>query len=362
MGAGAAGMQVNPPRQLVGHKVFKRNNPMTDRFPMHKFLHFEFYCQDATNVSKRFGYGMGMTMVAKSDQGTGNHTYASYVMKSNEVVFTFTAPYGLSTNKSDSQPPLPYFDCAQAHAFVADHGLAVRAVGVAVDDAAEAFRIATENGAVAMQSPVVLEDASGAGKLTVSEVKLYGDVALRFVSGDYHGVYMPGYEATPEAPVQNFGLQRVDHAVGNVPDLIAQVNYLCDAVGFHEFAEFTAEDVGTVDSGLNSMVLASNNEMVLLPINEPTFGTKRKSQIQTYLEQNAGAGLQHLALKTDDIFATMKLMQERSPMGGFEFMPRPSDAYYRELPSKIGEVLTPAQYAECERMGLLVDRDDQGVL
>lgn len=41
-----------------------------------------------------------------------------------------------------------------------------------------------------------------------------------------------------------------------------------------------ADDVGTVDSGLNSMVLASNNEMVLLPVNEPTFGTKRKSQIQ----------------------------------------------------------------------------------
>lgn len=46
-------------------------------------------------------------------------------------------------------------------------------------------------------------------------------------------------------------------------------------LGFHEFAEFVAEDVGTVDSGLNSMVMANNNEMVLLPINEPTHGTKR---------------------------------------------------------------------------------------
>lgn len=58
-----------------------------------------------------------------------------------------------------------------------------------------------------------------------------------------------------------------------------------------------ADDVGTLDSGLNSAVLASNNELVILPINEPTFGTKRKSQIQTYLEQNEGPGLQHLALK-----------------------------------------------------------------
>lgn len=53
-------------------------------------------------------------------------------------------------------------------------------------------------------------------------------------------------------------------------------------------SEFTAEDVGTVDSGLNSLVLASNDEMVLLPVNEPTFGTRRKSQIQTYLEHNEG--------------------------------------------------------------------------
>ena len=41
------------------------------------------------------------------------------------------------------------------------------------------------------------------------------------------------------------------------------------AQGFHEFAEFTAEDVGTVDSGLNSCVLANNSEMILLPVNEP---------------------------------------------------------------------------------------------
>lgn len=44
-----------------------------------------------------------------------------------------------------------------------------------------------------------------------------------------------------------------------------------------------AQDVGTVDSGLNSMVLASNNERVLLPVNEPTFGTRRKSQIQVLI-------------------------------------------------------------------------------
>jgi len=68
---------------------------------------------------------------------------------------------------------------------------------------------------------------------------------------------------------------------------------------------------------------------------------RRKSQIQTYLEQNEGAGLQHLALKTDDIFATIRQMREAEEMfGGFELMKRPSDEYYRELPDRLGDQLS----------------------
>ena len=73
-------------------------------------------------------------------------------------------------------------------------------------------------------------------------------------------------------------------------------------------AEFTAADVGTVDSGLNSLVLASNAENVLLPINEPTYGTRRRSQIETYLVANGGEGVQHIALFTDDVFRTVRTL------------------------------------------------------
>jgi 4-hydroxyphenylpyruvate dioxygenase-like putative hemolysin len=68
---------------------------------------------------------------------------------------------------------------------------------------------------------------------------------------------------------------------------------------------------------------------------------RRKSQIQTYLEQNEGAGLQHLALKTDDIFATVaKMRQVEGTLCGFELMARPSDGYFRELPERLGDKLT----------------------
>jgi 4-hydroxyphenylpyruvate dioxygenase len=102
---------------------------------------------------------------------------------------------------------------------------------------------------------------------------------------------------------------------------------------------------------------------VLLPVNEPTHGTKRKSQIQTYLENNNGSGVQHIALKTDDIFKTMREMKQRSMIGGFEFMPQPSDAYYEKVPGRIGaDTLTAEQLKELKALGLLADRDDQGVL
>ena len=160
----------------------------------------------------------------------------------------------------------------------------------------------------------------------------------------------------------DFGLRRVDHTVGNVPKLAPVVTYLKQFTGFHEFAEFTAEDVGTSESGLNSVVLASNNEMVLLPLNEPVFGTKRKSQIQTYLEHNEGPGVQHLALMSDDIFRTLREMRRRSGVGGFDFMPSPPPTYYRNVKKRAGDVLTDDQIKECEELGILVDKDDQGTL
>lgn len=176
--------------------------------------------------------------------------------------------------------------------------------------------------------------------------------------------FLPKFEAVEAAssfPL-DYGIRRLDHAVGNVPELAQAVNYVKEFTGFHEFAEFTAEDVGTSESGLNSVVLANNEETVLFPMNEPVFGTKRKSQIQTYLEHNEGAGLQHLALVSEDIFRTLREMRKRSAVGGFEFMPSPPPTYYKNLKSRAGDVLSDEQIKECEELGILVDRDDQGTL
>ncbi|KAF9589754.1 hypothetical protein IFM89_028663 [Coptis chinensis] len=349
--------------KLVGFSNFVHSNPKSDRFRVKQFHHIEFWCTDATNSAHRFSWGLGMPIVAKSDLSTGNLVHASYLIRSGDLNFLFTAPYSPSIAGNDltRTASIPTFSHAVSRSFTASHGLAVRAIAVVVEDAEAAFNISVANGAKPSSSPIKLDH-----NVILSEVHLYGDVVLRYLSfNNSESTFLPGFEEVDEtssARGLDFGLRRLDHAVGNVPSVTEAVAYVKQFTGFHEFAEFTAEDVGTAESGLNSVVLANNDEMVLLPMNEPVYGTKRKSQIQTYLEHNEGAGVQHLALVSEDIFTTLREMRRRSGVGGFQFMPAPPPTYYKNLKSRAGDVLTDEMIKECEELGILVDRDTQGTL
>eukprot|EP00538_Stauroneis_constricta_P002507 CAMPEP_0119553632 /NCGR_PEP_ID=MMETSP1352-20130426/6343_1 /TAXON_ID=265584 /ORGANISM="Stauroneis constricta, Strain CCMP1120" /LENGTH=516 /DNA_ID=CAMNT_0007600077 /DNA_START=91 /DNA_END=1641 /DNA_ORIENTATION=+ len=377
------------------------------------FHHIEFYCGDAKSTATQFASALGMQLVGTTGQATGNDQCSSYGLQSGEFRLLLTAPYssamaalGRAQQRAlalegdidpmdfDAPNPLPGFHPDAAHAFFQKHGLAARAIGLEVQDASEAFRRSVEHGARPVLEPSFLKTCKGqvasdadtdmdysadsteqekadAG-CWIAEVELYGDVVLRYVSfpQDDDETRRSSLPFLPHlSPVaghlaerETYGIKRIDHAVGNVPNLYEALNYVANFTGFHEFAEFTAEDVGTVDSGLNSVVLASDSEDVLLPLNEPTSG-RRKSQIQTYLEQNEGAGLQHLALKTDDIFKTIRSMRETSnSLCGFELMAKPSDEYYAELPGRLGDQLSEDQYRMLEEEGILADADDEGVL
>ncbi|KAJ8564439.1 hypothetical protein K7X08_000899 [Anisodus acutangulus] len=350
--------------KLVGFKNFIRANPRSDFFSVKRFHHIEFWCGDATNTSRRFSWSLGIPIAAKSDLSTGNSVHASYLLRPviGGLNFLFTAPYSPSIS-TPSSAAIPSFSTSTHRDFTATHGLGVCAFALEVENAYTAFSASVARGAKPRFEPVTI-----GGHVAVAEVHLYGDVVLRFVSylKDADSlVFLPGFEAMDETASfkeLDYGIRRLDHAVGNVPELGPVVDYIKRFTGFHEFAEFTAEDVGTAESGLNSVVLANNDETVLLPLNEPVYGTKRKSQIQTYLEHNEGAGVQHLALVTEDIFRTLKEMRKRSGVGGFEFMPSPPPTYYKNLKSRAGEVLRDEQIQECEELGILVDRDDQGTL
>jgi 4-hydroxyphenylpyruvate dioxygenase len=245
-------------------------------------------------------------------------------------------------------------------------------VGIVVENVTKAYFGAVDNGAMGVVEPTLVKSYCGGHDYELAEIQLYGDVVLRLINFKEANVSMSNGSDAPFLPhlapypsrknKPNYGLTRLDHTVGNVPNLLEAQKYIQSFSNYHPFAEFTPEDIGTVDSGLNSVVLASKNEEVLLPLNEPTEG-KRKSQIQTFLEQNEGPGLQHIAIKTDDIFETItKMRYAEENLGGFELMVRPSDGYYRELPDRLGDKLTEEQYSKLEELGILADADEDGVL
>ena len=268
------------------------------------FHHVEFYCGDAKSAAQVFSQALGMSVTGSTGQHTGNDRCVSYALESGTVRFLLTAPYSRqvvserSTTSSgfDSTNPerefeapnsIPGFEPSAAHLFFAKHGLAARAIGLEVNSASESFRKSVERGALPVVEPTFVPACSGQKKLAgedtpgceIAEVELYGDVVLRFVSfaqnkeegQDSVLPFLPHLSPTGRQR-PSFGLQRIDHAVGNVPNLASALEHVAGFTGFHEFAEFTPEDIGTTDSGLNSVVLASDSENVLLPLNEPTEG------------------------------------------------------------------------------------------
>jgi 4-hydroxyphenylpyruvate dioxygenase len=270
------------------------------------FHHVEFYCGDAKSTAHRFSSALGMPVTGTAGQHTGNDKCVSYGLESGDVRFLLTAPYsqamsstGVSSTQApvtastpidDAPNPLPNFSPADAHQFFAKHGMAVRAVGLEVKDAKAAFDASVANGARPVLEPTFVPTCHGQSQkgqtgsgCYMAEVALYGDVVLRYLSFPDAKSVSPDKRPLPFLPHlspvegkmaerKTFGLRRIDHAVGNVPNLFETLADISAFTGFHDFAEFASEDVGSVESGLNSVVLASDTEDVLLPLNEPVNG------------------------------------------------------------------------------------------
>ncbi|CAM0870485.1 unnamed protein product [Alopecurus aequalis] len=342
----------------AGHRTFLRTNPRTDRFQALDFHHVELWCADAASSASRFSSALGVPLAARSDLSTGNTAHASHLLRSGSLSFLFTAPH--AERCSGDHATIPSFSPQDASRFAADHGCpVVRAVALRVPDAAEAFRTSVSGGARPAFAPVDLGLGFG-----FAEIELYGDVVLRFVScpeDNDEDTFLPGFQRIVgrSGAAPDYGLRRIDHVVGCLPELAPVAKYMAGFTGFHEFVEYTAEEVGTAESGLNILIIANNTETVLFNLAEPVHGTKRRSQVQTFLDHHGGPGVQHIALASDDVLATLR---EVRAAGGLEFLePRPP-SYYDGVRRRVGDVLSEAQIMGCQELGVLVDRDDQGVL
>jgi 4-hydroxyphenylpyruvate dioxygenase len=148
----------------------------------------------------------------------------------------------------------------------------------------------------------------------------------------------------------------IDHIVGNVElgHMEEWVGYYERVFGMTEMIHFSDEAISTEYSALMSKVVTDGSGRLKFPINEPAEG-KRKSQIDEYIEYYKGAGAQHIALATRNIVDCVSALRE----SGVEFLSIP-DSYYDDVPGRIGEI--EEDLADLRRLGILVDRDDEGYL
>ena len=283
----------------------------------------------------------GLKPTAYSGFETKNRRCASYVLEQGNIRFVLSTPY------------TPH-DEMSAHIML--HGDGVKVIALEVDDVEQAYRETTDRGAWGLSGPQESRDDFGA--LRTAAIAGYGQTVFQFVDrSDYTGVFKPGYKKlTEDRTVKPVGLAAIDHIVGNVE--LGKMNYWVDwfhkVMGFRQIVHYDDKVIHTEYSALMSKVMGSGNGRIKFPINEPAEGRK-KSQIEEYLDYYLGPGVQHVALLTGDIIATVRELRDR----GLEFL-RVPEAYYAALPERVGAI--KESYADIAELGILADRDDEGYL
>jgi 4-hydroxyphenylpyruvate dioxygenase len=244
---------------------------------------------------------------------------------------------------------------------VKKHGDGVKVIALWVDDATKSWEETTKRGAVSFMEPTVEKDAHG--EVVRSGIYTYGETVHVFVERkNYNGTFLPGFEKwesdyNPE-PV---GLKFIDHMVGNVGwgEMNTWVKWYEDVMGFVNFLSFDDTQIHTEYSALMSKVMSNGNGRIKFPINEPAEGKKR-SQIEEYLDFYEGPGAQHIAVATDDIISTVTQLRAR----GVEFLSAPPQAYYDEIPARLGVHMDMMKedLKVLQSLSIMIDADEEGYL
>jgi 4-hydroxyphenylpyruvate dioxygenase len=318
-----------------------------DPFPVRGLDHLRFLVGNAKQAAHYYETAYGMTCVAYRGPEHGYRGYAEYVLVSGAARFIFAGSVHAGTPGA---------------AHHAKHGDGIVDIALEVPDVDAGYRHALANGARGVEEPH--EETDEYGTVRVASIAAYGDTRHSLIDRSrYTGPFLPGFVAREPivrkpagAPKRYF--QAVDHVVGNVElgKMDEWVAFYQRVMGFTNMAEFVGDDIATDYSALMSKVVANGSRKVKFPLNEPAV-SRRRSQIDEYLEFYGGPGAQHIAIATNDILASVDAMRA----AGVDFLDTP-DTYYDdpELRARIGTVRVPIEELRSRR--ILVDRDEDGYL
>ncbi|KAI1179485.1 4-hydroxyphenylpyruvate dioxygenase [Nemania sp. FL0916] len=334
--------------------------------------HITWWVGNAKQAASYCNTLFGFRTVAYRGLETGSRYFTSYVVANNEVRFVFTSPIRshayLPAEERISDDELALLK--DMHEHLERHGDAVKDVAFAVDDVKAVYNraIAGADGiAISVQPPRVFRGDKKEGDVMTAVVRTYGDTTHTLISRQgYTGAFLPGFVARDPAPssvaLPAIDLVRIDHCVGNQDwnEMVAACDFYERCLSFHRFWSVDDKTICTEFSALNSIVMSSANAVVKMPINEPAAG-KKKSQIEEFVVFNSGAGVQHVALLTDDIVSCVAAMRAR----GVEFISVPP-TYYDTLRQRLKTDKRSWELGQdldtLERLSILIDYDEAGYL
>ena len=313
---------------------------MPNQMEIREYDFVEFYVGSAKMVAFWYARAMGFDIKGYAGPETGIRDRTSYYLTQNQIKLVITS--GLKPDTYDIV------------SFATRHGDGVKRWAYVVDDVESAFELAVRRGAIPIKKPRQEKDANGF--VVDAAIRIYDDSEIVFINYDnYKGIFRPGFSE----PVQNIELNRertglvaIDHIVGNVRpnEMNLWANYFIKAMDFEQFIEFGPGDISTKYSGLLSKVVRTKDQRIKNPINEPYKGLK-KSQIQEYLEEYHGSGVQHIAIACDDIISSVRALRKN----GMEFLSVP-DTYYELLKKK--NVNISQDLEDLRELGILCDVED----
>lgn len=295
-----------------------------------QFDHIEFWVDDADQWRDFFVQKYGMTPRAYGDASTGLAGRRAHVVGQGRVNFLVAEPQGAGTEA----------DLVRAH--LEKHGCGVRDVAFRVKDAKHAFAEAQRRGASAAKPLFESEHIAGAA------IAAYGDTLHSLIERKQPGEFLPGFRNVAggiEARDIHFAM--IDHVVANVERMDEWVTYYEQVFGLDLFMHF---DINTGRSALMSKVVSSTDGWIKMPINEPS---SENSQIQEFLDRYAGAGVQHIALLTPDIIATIGEMRRM----GQDFLDVPDSYYDAQFEERVGRIDEDKE--ALRQLRILVDRDNE---
>ena len=310
-----------------------------DSLPIKEVHHIEIIAGNAKQASYYYRKGFGFDQIAYLGPETGFKDRASYVLAQGKIRLVLTTP--LKPNHLLSE-------------HIKLHGDGVKDIAFTVDDVDRCFQQVVKRGAEVVLEPTNFTDKKGSIRKAV--IKTYGDTVHSFISRkDYDGIFLPGYEKDKKEG-NGVGVYFVDHIVGNVEDgkMDQWADWHIKILGFYQFLSFDDKDISTEYSALRSKVMSNETGSIKFPINEPAQAL-RKSQIQEYIDFYITAGVQHIALLTDNIIDTVS----RLKTNGIEFLDIP-DVYYDTIWDRVGEIEEDRE--KIRKLKILVDRDENGYL